>query len=769
MKQWNILLVALLILASCSDEVNVFPNIPDVGATEAEVIIRMQVPGHKKPIAYAATAADENKITELDILAFAKQNAAVDTLAYRIKVSSDQISDVTGAENGNKKDIHVKLQRSESNLKLVLIANGSSVVDAASVKGGESLTDIFEKLNYEYNGKWNTSTMTPIPMWGQTSGYISVKNPIVSEPLNITLLRSVAKIDLGVDVYNDDPSIGFGKRFKLQHVYVYNAMNKACIVPDIHDAGLVENKVTAPKIPDDATPIKSAQEYTLTGSDLFNEIYLPESDCTKEDEHTFLVIGGVYDGGQETFYRIDFVNKEDKKLDLLRNYRFLVNITNVARDGFGTKEEAAAAKSSHINYSLSVLDENINSIIYNGQYVLGVSESAISLDWDAVSNNSIAVATDYPEGWKASTDARWIDLKTASGGAQSSLSFDVKRNDEAKLKRTGRIILEAGSLVQEILVSQYAGANSYILSPNGEVRIPVLMANTDGTTRISSGASLQTELLWQDGTNVIRNITVTGTGESAVINVTAGSNEGNALITVKNGGNTVWSWHVWVTSYNPNNNASQKSYNGTVFMDRNIGALSTSPNTPQALGLLYQWGRKDPFPSSSSTTTNERKIIVDINGSPVLISSEKVSLGNNLENAIKNPMTFYTSDEFPWYSWYGLSEANNSLWRDTNGDKTAYDPCPQGWRVPLNTNVWNGLTPSSWNNGAVLPSIGYFPANGDIDFANGILNETGEYGYYWTAEPSGARASAFMIREANVSINSSPLRASGNSIRCVKE
>ena len=32
-----------------------------------------------------------------------------------------------------------------------------------------------------------------------------------------------------------------------------------------------------------------------------------------------------------------------------------------------------------------------------------------------------------------------------------------------------------------------------------------------------------------------------------------------------------------------------------VLMDRNIGALSATLGDPLSMGLLYQWGRKDPF------------------------------------------------------------------------------------------------------------------------------------------------------------------------------
>ena len=36
------------------------------------------------------------------------------------------------------------------------------------------------------------------------------------------------------------------------------------------------------------------------------------------------------------------------------------------------------------------------------------------------------------------------------------------------------------------------------------------------------------------------------------------------------------------------------------MMDRNLGATSATPGNVGSLGLLYQWGRKDPFLGSSS-------------------------------------------------------------------------------------------------------------------------------------------------------------------------
>lgn len=763
MKKWSILYVALMVLFSCSQDMDVEPIIDPDNGTDNEVTLRLQMPGHIKPNVYAASEEDENAVNELDVLAFAKQNATTDTLAYRITVSGDQITNAQGGEHGNIKDINIRFKRNESELKLVLIANAGDIIDNAGINPGDPFSDINDKLIYGINQKWSTSPMTAIPMWGQTDGYLSIKNPVILEPVHVTLLRAVAKVDVGVDVYGD-PSIGFGKRFELKHVYVYNANNKGTVIPDPADLGLADNKVTKPTVPSSAS-VLPVQEYTITETPFYNEIYLAESDKSS-DNHTFLVIGASYDKGPETYYRIDFVNNAKEKLDLLRNHRYLVNITNVGRDGFQTKEAAAAANSSNIDFSLGVTDENINSIVYNGQYVLGVSTNQMSHDWYSTGNITLSVATDYPSGWEASTEDSWITLTTSNGGTNGNLVYKLsENNDDSQITRAGKIRLTAGSLVQEVIVMQSLGANSYIVAPNATIQISALFANADGTKRVTSGMSLVPELLWQEDNAVINTYSISGT----TLTVNSGNKSGNAVIAVKSGNKILWSWHIWVTNYNPHLNTSQNSYNGTIFMDRNLGAIANTTNTSDSYGLLYQWGRKDPFPGASSVNSDSQRTIVNQNGQTVAIAVEEVSQSNNFENAIQNPMTFYISNAYPWYNWYGLDVANSSLWIDAQGNKTVYDPCPHGWRVANTPEVWSGLNPTNTSNGFTLPSVGFYPGTGSLDFSTGKLIEAGNSGYYWTAAASGVRAKAMRLDASGISLQSTPFRASGYPVRCVKE
>ena len=117
--------------------------------------------------------------------------------------------------------------------------------------------------------------------------------------------------------------------------------------------------------------------------------------------------------------------------------------------------------------------------------------------------------------------------------------------------------------------------------------------------------------------------------------------EGNAVIAAKDASGTIlWSWHIWLTDQPQ----GQAYYNNAgTMMDRNLGAISATPGGVGALGLLYQWGRKDPFLGSSSISEN-------IGAKSTVTWPSKVKSESNtgtIEYATAHPTTFITGDD--WY------------------------------------------------------------------------------------------------------------------------
>ncbi|MBR5075136.1 MAG: Ig-like domain-containing protein [Bacteroidales bacterium] len=172
---------------------------------------------------------------------------------------------------------------------------------------------------------------------------------------------------------------------------------------------------------------------------------------------------------------------------------------------------------------------------------------------------------------------------------------------------------------------------------------------------------------------------------------------GNAVVAIKNSSNQIlWSWHLWFTDANIDGLA-QVYPSGAQMMDRNLGALSatyTSGSTAD-WGLMYQWGRKDPFLNSKHDTFSAGYSTSATYHRPaVLGTTESFTQGYNQANSsvaatVKNPEKLYTG----WY----ISSTNRSsktwaydmtddLWAE---DKTIFDPCPPGWQVP-DRYAWGG-------------------------------------------------------------------------------
>ncbi|MBR4299698.1 MAG: hypothetical protein IKT59_08305 [Bacteroidales bacterium] len=255
--------------------------------------------------------------------------------------------------------------------------------------------------------------------------------------------------------------------------------------------------------------------------------------------------------------------------------------------------------------------------------------------------------------------------------------------------------------------------------------------------------------------------------------------EGNAVIAAKDvDGNILWSWHIWFTDLPKGqiyfNNA------GTV-MDRNLGATSATPGDAGALGLFYQWGRKDPFLGSSSISSGiTAKSTINW---PLPVSSD--SYIGTIDYTVANPTTViaYNSKNYDWY-YTGSESADNPRWSTSDKTKSIYDPCPAGWRVLEGDGVW--CKALGWslnfddfydNSNEGLNFSGkfgsyqtiWYPASGYLDELGGLW-VVGEAGYYW----STTSFSNFMhCMGFNYSGVIDPLSysylACGMSVRCLQE
>ena len=288
-------------------------------------------------------------------------------------------------------------------------------------------------------------------------------------------------------------------------------------------------------------------------------------------------------------------------------------------------------------------------------------------------------------------------------------------------------------------------ANSYIVTKSGTYSISAVKGNS--STSVGSVASA--DVLWESfGTSVApaRGDLVTGAqykDGKIYFKTNSTYREGNALVAAKDAaGNILWSWHIWMTDQP----AEQvwKNNAGTM-LDRNLGATSATPGDVGALGLMYQWGRKDPFMGSSSISS-----VVEAK-STISFPSVKAATSTvgTVEYATKNPTTLIMGNNSN--DWLYNDDEAEGLWAT---QKTIYDPCPAGWRVPDagENGIWakaNGgyriyTNPFDQTNRGVNLA-GYvtsdktkpvwFPATGYYGAANGVFYGVGEHGTYLSVTP----------------------------------
>ena len=277
-------------------------------------------------------------------------------------------------------------------------------------------------------------------------------------------------------------------------------------------------------------------------------------------------------------------------------------------------------------------------------------------------------------------------------------------------------------------------ANCYIVTSAGDYKFN---ASVKGNSNESVGTPVSVSVLWESfGTSAAPS--VGDLVNSVFLNegyvfFTATDAKGNALIAVKDsGGNILWSWHIWCT-----NPPTEHVYNNSAgtMMDRNLGAISSAKNNTGALGLMYQWGRKDPFLSgnaiSYASIYNQTKATSTLSWPAAENMVDHLSGNTTLAYATSHPMTFLyvTDDNRDWYAQKGYQD--NELWAP---EKTKYDPCPLGWHVPasgrdLSEVSSNGIWADAFNNGNQAFNISVSSRGYGYNF--GIEHLLGNYATIW--------------------------------------
>ena len=433
------------------------------------------------------------------------------------------------------------------------------------------------------------------------------------------------------------------------------------------------------------------------------------------------------------------------------------------------------------------------------------------------------------------------DLSTKGGSVARSTanSYVISAPGHYRIPLVYGNAIENGSTNANAYTSHAAAGNSYVLynfkdHNNQNITDPWIEKTNGGANNGVDGA----EVVWADAADLVH-LSSTPISHDASGNafldfeVTAADiQSGNAVVAVKKGGTTVWSWHLWFAPKDaldkiPVTNYQGKVYNFTketlgwkptqwsgstydkartvkVKVEQTIANNGTKQetvinitqnpgNVRKGATTLYQFGRKDAFPGVETSDLAAGSHFTANAG-------DNMSITNNIQNPDK--FYIYGSSVYTNYGYYNLWSADNTVTGGYNQGndnpvvKTVYDPCPVGFKMPAN-NAFTGFTTTGqnstsqsemnvdgtddwqqwtnnfghnfWTNSSKTATIN-FPASGLRYNNGGSLSLVGNYGCYWSAVPSNAFNGCYLyFNSGYVFPLYSNTRAYGFAVRAVSE
>ena len=342
-------------------------------------------------------------------------------------------------------------------------------------------------------------------------------------------------------------------------------------------------------------------------------------------------------------------------------------------------------------------------------------------------------------------------------------------------------------------LSASGSANCYVVKPGGSYKFKTSVRGNGVDTRYKTSATeyatikgnfTEQEILAQKRAQLIWEVanTTNATDASQDANVIdgapvysgdgyitfkTGTAGGNAVIAIVDNNNTVlWSWHIWSTEDAEAIINCTAITPTTKMMDRNLGAgrnanlgikiVSSDSSTPVDFldrGLFYQWGRKDPF---IYNFTNRRRC-GDGSGWEQFSQSEIPAEAETaaIAYSIAHPSKYMPSKNTTTRDWFTSNQAisrGNTLWNGgiltkesmetykqsalatVDANKSIFDPCPLGYRMPISgiwgkTNSVTSNTVGSWayyNDSWMRNPTGYI--NGSY-----FIEGDGVYSFYPSA------------------------------------
>lgn len=440
--------------------------------------------------------------------------------------------------------------------------------------------------------------------------------------------------------------------------------------------------------------------------------------------------------------------------------------------------------------SLTMDDKDANNIL-SGNVTINPKSGKVAFKNSSSSKHSISykfaskleltdstspeIVIEVPAGTLAAgASITLIDMNNAPLAAIDVPALSI---EAGKVADAGNLVFKGQS--QTVDLSITGTANCYIVPDTGNYKFKCVKGNSSEAL-----SPAKVEVLWETWNIPEAEVTAGSLVSSVgledgyvVVSIAEPFHSGNALIAARDANDEIiWSWHLWlpetpvVTVADP-----EKTFWATEVLDRNVGALIVQPETTgedptyAAYGLFFGWGRKDPMTGPFAVAGTEMAEVTR----DVLTIAE--SIANPTEIPTGKSENYWNETEDVW----------STLWDKGDGEKTIYDPCPPGYKIPVyNTDYklwikradddWTFDTNKRWfkfnETGITFPVCGYLSGGHS-------LTKEGIRALVWSATPGigsevaprGSAGFFDLSRDSGKYYYHSYFKYATGSIRCAVE
>lgn len=427
---WLFMLLAMVSTA-CSDIRDIVgggtQDLPSDG-----VVLTLKLPNFTKNTV-ATRAATERQINSLCVLCY----DAEDKYLGMSNISSDSIKD----KGDDTYDVKVKAEPGTATLHIV----ANTTITKSDAKDAEGKNNL-----YNATREGNPNLDAPV-CWG------SVKvEDLLSPSTKVWLFRQFAK----ASVTKDDTKV---KNFEITGFKLFNTAKRGTIATT-----KLDNDVSLPSSVD-----YTNEEYYSMGEHPFYETPAGKA---------YMIIKAKYDGGPDTFYKVEFFNNgTSTQMALLRNHHYQVKVTAVNHAGYSSEKEAKDNPTEN-RLSVEVVDDNppIVNMIACKDYELGVCDKQ-TVEGNAGTATITFVTTKPDSKYTVKWNADWITgctrtksvvLPTSAEHPSTGTLYTIDLTLTANCQSTaqsGIVTITSGDLSREVEIIQKG--YDFRKDPNRIVRI----------------------------------------------------------------------------------------------------------------------------------------------------------------------------------------------------------------------------------------------------------------------------------------------------------